>query len=68
VSSFKYKGFKNYGKYTHVEHALIEEVRKYTSICQTNDPDYKNKIIKENAWKAVTQATMTTKYWLFSIN
>ncbi|CAB4015386.1 transcription factor Adf-1-like [Paramuricea clavata] len=56
------------GKYTHVERALIEEVRKYTSIWQTSDPDYKNKIIKENAWKAAAEAVNLVSDKTYSVN
>ena len=50
---------KDMGKYSDVEPQLIEEVRKYPCLWDTNDPDYKNKIKKENAWVAVTSAVNT---------
>lgn len=44
------------GKYSDVETTFIEEVRKFPPLRNTTDTNYKNSIVKENAWRKVTEA------------
>ena len=44
------------GKYSDVEAFLIEEVRRFPALWKTTDSNYKNAVVKENAWREVTEA------------
>ena len=39
--------------YSDVEELLIEQVRQFPALWNTTDHNYKNKVVKENAWRAV---------------
>ena len=39
-----------------MEALLIEEVRRFPCLWKTTDTNYKNAVMKENAWRNVTEA------------